>query len=323
MPSINRRDSSKKAREHKSSMQFAVLGASLAAAVVFITTPIVGADQGKSKLILGNLPPNQSGANRAAPALDIGEEARLAQAGGGFTVRDTRGAPGTPIPLLISLPSPTLAEYTFVMLRGVGKAFKLSAGFQTKDAWAVSLRDLPGLTLISPPDFNGVVEMDVQLIKGRDVEPETRRLTVTISRSTQPPYTAGIAGAELRTASPTGQIADPLALKDDEQEEKTGLVAGPKGISEAEETAMISRANLVLKNSDVSAARLLFEHLARRGSAKAAFAMGQTYDPEFLKTLFVKGLKADIEKAKAWYRRSVELGGGEAQARLSALDADK
>lgn len=323
MPRINRRDSTQNASARQNLMQFAAFGASLVAASVFIAAPAVGTDQAKSKLILGNLPPSQNQANRTAP-LDISEESRLAQVGNGFSVRDARGAPGTPIPLQISLPTPILDDYSFVMLRGVNKAFKLSAGFQTKDAWAVSLRDLPGLTLVSPPDFNGLVEMDVQLIKGRDVAPETRRLTVTISRSgQQDPYTAGITGAEVRTAAPSATALDPLGLKEDQEEEKTGLVTDPQRISEPEEKAMMARANLVLKNSDVSAARLLFEHLARRGSAKAAFAMGQTYDPEFLKTLFVKGLKADIEKAKAWYRRSVELGGGEAQARLSTLDAEK
>ncbi len=304
-----------------SSYRFARIGASLVALSAVMAHPAAAADQAKSKLILGNLPPRENASPPGGAAFDGAAEARLAQAATGFEVMDARGAPGTSIPLRISLPSPMLDEYTFVMLRGLSNAFKLSAGFRTKDAWAVSLRDLAGLALVAPQEFTGVVEIDVQLIKGREVAPETRKLTVVISKQGAPdPFTAAVTGSEVRTAAPP---ADPLGLKDDQEEEKTGLVGGLKGISDAEEAAMLARANQILKNSDVAAARLLFEYIAGRGSAKGAFAMGQTYDPEFLKTLFVKGLKADVEKAKAWYRRSIELGGGEAQARLSDLNAQK
>ncbi len=309
------------ARKRTTLRRFGPVTASLIVLSIALVQQANSDDRAKSNLILGNLPPAETSSTRGGATFDGASESRLAQIGNGFSVADARGTPGTPIPLKISLPSPMLDEYTFVMLRGLSKAFKLSAGFQTKDAWAVSLRDLPGLSLIGPPDFTGVVEVEVLLIKGREVAPETRKLTVTISRQGAPDsLTADVTGSEVRTAAPP---FDPLGMKEDTDEEKTGLVMPPKGLSEAEETAMLSRANQILKNSDVSAARLLFEHIAGRGSAKGAFAMGQTYDPEFLSTLFVKGLKADVEKAKAWYRRSIELGGGEAQARLSALDAQK
>jgi TPR repeat protein len=82
---------------------------------------------------------------------------------------------------------------------------------------------------------------------------------------------------------------------------------------------MMLRAEGLLHNNDVSSGRLLFEHLARSGSARAALAMGKTFDPAFLNTIDAAGLKPDIAKARVWYRQAAELGDQEAAGRLSAL----
>jgi TPR repeat protein len=95
--------------------------------------------------------------------------------------------------------------------------------------------------------------------------------------------------------------------------------ASPASISRDDESAGMQRAEQFLKNADIAGARLMFENLALRGSARAAFAMGQTYDPEFLKTMAVNGLRPDVEQAKSWYRKALELGSPEASGRLSAL----
>jgi TPR repeat protein len=76
-----------------------------------------------------------------------------------------------------------------------------------------------------------------------------------------------------------------------------------------------------MQSGDIAAARLLFEELARKQSAKGARALAETYDPEVLKSVLIAGLRPDIEKAKKWYQRAAELGDGEAAARVSALSA--
>lgn len=82
----------------------------------------------------------------------------------------------------------------------------------------------------------------------------------------------------------------------------------------------MDRAAEFLANSDIAAVRLIYETLAMRGSARAAFAMGQTYDPEFLAGRRIEGLRPDIENARRWYRRAIALGSQDAQARLVSLD---
>ena len=46
----------------------------------------------------------------------------------------------------------------------------------------------------------------------------------------------------------------------------------------------------MLALGDISAARLLYERAAALGSAKAATALGKTYDPAFLASIQVSGL---------------------------------
>ncbi len=246
-----------------------------------------------------------------------------------FEVRDTSGDPSEPVLLPIILPSGIQNDYTFIMIRGLPAGFKLSAGFPTRDAWAVSLRDVPSLTLTAPANFEGALYLDVSLVRGRDVPPETRRLTVMLRRTPDRMTTATTtaaktttgSGSQILTAAPPPSVGGANSLlKDLDDDEKTGLVLPPTGVSDAEEKALMQRASGLLKNGDVAGARLLYENLAMRGSAKGAFSLGQTYDPDFLKTIFVKGMKADIETAKKWYQKAAELGYADAKARLSTLE---
>ena len=268
-------------------------------------------------VVIGALPPHEKPLLPPIPALDKGGHV-LAQADvEGFIVRPAEGTSNQPIPLSIRLPSDIDTSYTFIMVRGLPTAFRLSAGFRTKDAWAVSLRDIPGLTLTAPPNFQGSLNLEVVLVKGRDVKSESRVMTVSIN----PGGTFGAAsGSQILTAAPSAQ--EPLGalpLKDEELEDKVGLVPPPSGVPPEEERIMMERANTLLQSSDIAAARLLYEHLAMRGSSKAAYAMGQTYDPAFLDKLFVKGLKGDVDQARTWYRKAADMGNEEARNRLTAL----
>jgi TPR repeat protein len=84
---------------------------------------------------------------------------------------------------------------------------------------------------------------------------------------------------------------------------------------------MLDRATQMLSMGDVSSARLLFEHVAKKGSGKAAMALARTFDPAFFASIGARGLKPDQEKAKQWYAVAADLGQDEARSRLSALSA--
>jgi hypothetical protein len=86
--------------------------------------------------------------------------------------------------------------------------------------------------------------------------------------------------------------------------------------------AYLERARALVKSNDIAAARLIFTRLANNGVAEAAFELGRTYDPEFLKTIPVAGLEPDREVAWQWYKRAAALGNADAKSRLAKLRID-
>jgi TPR repeat protein len=82
---------------------------------------------------------------------------------------------------------------------------------------------------------------------------------------------------------------------------------------------MIERGRQFFESGDVSAARLLFRRAADSGDAAAAVAMGATYDPDVLAQRGVRGVPADLNKARSWYEKAQELGSPEGPRRLEML----
>jgi hypothetical protein len=114
------------------------------------------------------------------------------------------------------------------------------------------------------------------------------------------------AAGVLATSRP--QQADPVApvsapIKDAEVRE-----LAPSAISAADEQSMLRRAHELIERGHLSGARLIFEHLALQQSALGAFALAETCDEKFLKTMRVEGRHADPALAEKWYRRAAELG---------------
>jgi hypothetical protein len=87
----------------------------------------------------------------------------------------------------------------------------------------------------------------------------------------------------------------------------------------AEVGRLLSRGQAFLNQGDVSAARLALERVAEAGEARAALALGATYDPVILKRMGMVGIRPDVEKARSWYERAAALGSAEANQRLMAL----
>ena len=77
----------------------------------------------------------------------------------------------------------------------------------------------------------------------------------------------------------------------------------------------------MLALGDISAARLLYERAASIGSARAATALGKTYDPAFLTSIQVSGPVPSRATAALWYRKGAEMGDAEAADRLARLTA--
>jgi hypothetical protein len=262
---------------------------------------------------------------------------RLAQEGErSFVVQSISGESAGAIPLNIKLVGKHDDQYRFVMVRGLPPTFKMSAGFRTKDAWLVSVLDFNGLQLLPDDNFVGDLSLQFLLFRGKDTAPVEQ--TVVVRILPQKAQEAAARDNVPTNATPTAPIAPlpgtiastkPKAAASPRSEQVAAIPVEPekpaaqpsprRSVSAAEEEYEMQRARELIENADIAAARLIYEAMAFKGSAQAAFAMGQTFDPEFLRNFTVGGLKPDLARAKTWYKKAAELGSSEAQNRLAAL----
>ncbi|WP_162596288.1 hypothetical protein [Methylobacterium sp. 17Sr1-1] len=79
----------------------------------------------------------------------------------------------------------------------------------------------------------------------------------------------------------------------------------PAGAAETlDEARLLARVAVLLGRGDISGARLFLTLGVRSGSAKATALLAETYDPDRLAALQVRGLRGDPEKASALYRQA-------------------
>jgi hypothetical protein len=87
-----------------------------------------------------------------------------------------------------------------------------------------------------------------------------------------------------------------------------------------DEQRLLARANeLLLRQADISGARLLLEHALERGSARAAFMLAETYDARVLRSWRARGTSGDLTKARELYERAQAGGIEDAKERIETL----
>jgi hypothetical protein len=84
-------------------------------------------------------------------------------------------------------------------------------------------------------------------------------------------------------------------------------------------TMLMTRAKGLLAVGDIPPARLLLERAADGQEPTAALMLAQTYDPAVLGTQDARNIAPDLDLARNWYQRAVQLGSAEAQRRLSQM----
>lgn len=134
---------------------------------------------------------------------------------------------------------------------------------------------------------------------------------VTANTSTQPQVQQAqvqeVQQSQTRAAAPGTQSLAPQRVRSE------------RILSPDELDKLITRGEKFLEAGDVSAARLVLERAAEAHDARAALALGSTYDPNVLGRMGVVGVQPDPERARQWYERAAEFGSGEANQRLTAL----
>jgi TPR repeat protein len=84
---------------------------------------------------------------------------------------------------------------------------------------------------------------------------------------------------------------------------------------------LMQRGDELRETGDFAAARLFYERAAEEGSAAAARAVGETYDPIVLGEAHARGVRSDPKTAASWYRKAIVGGDALAQHMLQRLTA--
>jgi hypothetical protein len=84
--------------------------------------------------------------------------------------------------------------------------------------------------------------------------------------------------------------------------------------------ALVKRGKDFANHGDLISARLLLRRAAEAGSAEAALALGETFDPVVFQRLHVIGIEPDAARAQKWYQRAAELGSAAASQHFAKPD---
>ncbi|MHA1165657.1 MAG: hypothetical protein ACTSP0_08780, partial [Alphaproteobacteria bacterium] len=291
----------------------------------------------KSATILANV---ASDSVPAAPPPDTFKASARLQSPSLAVTRISIGQPvagkvGQPIALAINLPESAGQTELSIMIQGVPDRAQLSAGKSLGSGnWLLGEAELQGLTLYTAASFvPAKFNLDVILVRSDGKVPEVHKLPVTIDRAAAevartpdnraaPPSSAtsrGQKGVAIAVPIAPAQIARPAPAAPPQQvaAKPAPMPAAPIArqtlikkspvlpvITRQEVRTLLIRANSLLEQGDVAGARLLLEYAAQRGSKQAMIKMGETYDPDHLASLGVRGVKPDLEQAAFWNERA-------------------
>jgi hypothetical protein len=191
---------------------------------------------------------------------------------------------GKEAPLSITLNSAnSIPLRSIITIQGLPEGATLSNGRPYGEAeWTLRPDETMDLRLLLPKTASGHASLRIALVAADD--------TLIASATTQ-----------------LNIVTDP----------KSALISRPK---ETELIAgLIAHGQKMIDVGYLAGARGYFRRAAEAGSADAALALGTTYDPNFINDAGVKGIKADLEEAQAWYERAQELGSAAAQEKLEDL----
>jgi hypothetical protein len=205
----------------------------------------------------------------------------------------------------------------YLEISGLPTGMTISSGHPVGTGrWRVLASDMGSAVIHPPQGFDGTADLDIELRRSDDTVADHRTLHV---RSLPRPAvaerdeaTAGALSVSSSTASkgvgrrPTDRNVARNTLPKADREQIDFLVKRGVGL---------------ISEGDIMAARIVLQRAAEARDARAAFALGVTYDPIMLTMLQAHGVVPDAHVALDWYKKASEFGSREAVQRLNVLAA--
>ena len=234
-----------------------------------------------------------------------------------FSVQDIEAEPGKDAPIAIIIPSPAelrdagAEEGTFILIRNIPEGVSVSEGMATGRIWVVPLREARTLRLVTKPGMNARFQIGFHLIgPGNRILAEATVGVVVGPRQAVAAIATPPPRAEVPKAAPPQPDAPRKSVRPQTQ-------APPLPLEEEE--ILLAKGKDVLRQGGIAAARLIFEELARRGSAAGALALARSYDPTYVAQSPASALAPNMALALKWYERAAELGNPDAKRRLAEI----
>ena len=158
---------------------------------------------------------------------------------------------------------------------------------------------------------------------------EVRTMKVQVLPADKPPEAAAqyVTGSiEQPAASEAPQASEPpasvLAAKFADQptpESREAVEVRVAAEARARLDDLITQASQRVERGDVAGARQMLAPAEEGSQGPAMFALAETYDPNMLAAWGSRGVSADVARARALYRKALNLGVANARNRLDAL----
>jgi serine/threonine protein phosphatase 1 len=224
------------------------------------------------------------------------------------------GRDGASVPLgaRVSGEAPGLA----LEISGLPEGMTISTGRPLgTGAWRILADEVADATINPPPGFGGAIDLTVELRLADDtvidhgsLHREWPQPPAAATASVAPADTVSANSADHETSAASGPNQNAVSSAADSQ------------LDHAQIDFLIERSQSFLSEGDVVSARIQLRRAAEARDARAALALGATYDPIMLAILKVNGVAADVSQARYWYQKAKEYGSLEAAQRLKLLE---
>ena len=125
--------------------------------------------------------------------------------------------------------------------------------------------------------------------------------------------------AETLSSEVRRKLKAPATLSRQKHDEDAQLKPVSTEAKGTDVAGLLGRAKALVGQGNIRAARDVLERAAETGSARATFALAETYDPNVLATWRTRGTQGDATKARDLYARAYEGGIKAAKDRSDAL----
>jgi hypothetical protein len=184
----------------------------------------------------------------------------------------------------------------------------------------------PVATAAATSDQGGATAATASASPPRPPDQQVATRAAAPSAAPAPTVQAPTASAAAPDASRSRRVTEMPAAPQAALAGRAALAAGSAaGAPIAQQQSLaalyVKRGDAMLTVKDISGARKFYEYAADAGSARAARALAETYDPAWLGKLGAVGIRPDPALAAQWYSRAQTLGDPDAGARLLTLTA--